>query len=423
MRVSLESPTRRFALMVACFLLTAAYVVLIVAESLAAIFASSPKLAGLQRAVWLQPGNAEYHYYVGRYFSLVQPSPDDALRSFRKAVEKNPYQARYWFALAGTCQLLGDPSGQEDAVEKAVAAEPTTPDVAWEAANFHVVQGDTAKALQELQVVLANDPPMISSALNLCWRLKADASVILREALPPSSSVYAAFLQFLTGKRETAGAAQVWAQIVKLGEPVEKRDVFNYVRYLISQREAGQAALVWRQAANLSGLSDYQSSADNLVVNGDFSLRTLNGGLDWIYNRSPEVSLALDPTQFHTGHSSLYITFDSQGLEDAGIRQFIPVQPGKTYDFSGYYKADDLECAGGPQLTLQDAYTGKTFFASEDMGNVDFWKQVHGTFTTAADSKLLVLRVRRVPARAPIKGRLWIDDLRLAPIQQEEPGG
>ena len=41
---------------------------------------------------------------------------------------------------------------------------------------------------------------------------------------------------------------------------------------------------------------------------------------DWLYRQSPDVSLALDPTQPHTGNRSLRIVFDSRGFEDAGIQ-------------------------------------------------------------------------------------------------------
>ena len=38
---------------------------------------------------------------------------------------------------------------------------------------------------------------------------------------------------------------------------------------------------------------------------------------------------------------------------------------------------------------------------------------MEGEFTTGPDCKLVVLHVRRLPERSPIRGKLWIDDLHL----------
>jgi len=112
------------------------------------------------------------------------------------------------------------------------------------------------------------------------------------------------------------------------------------------------------------------------------------------------------------------MVFHSRGIEDAGIRQLIPVQPNTTYDFSAYFKAEDIQGAGGPRFAIHDLYSETTYFASDELKDADFWKPVSGTFTTGPDTKLLVLRVQRFPAGSPIKGKLWIDGIRLV---QERP--
>jgi tetratricopeptide (TPR) repeat protein len=420
MRIPIQNPVKKITILAAGAIFAFLYVGMALTEFLAAHFANTPTLTSLHRAVWLQPGNAEYQYRVGRYFSLVETSPEQAAQAFRTAVALNPYRARYWFALAGTYQLLGDTTGQGAALEHALAVEPTTPEVAWEAANFYIVQGDVDAALKNLRVVLSNDPYFPASAITLCWRIRPDIDFLLQDIVPPLTTVNSALLEFLITKNETAASIKVWQKLVALNQPVERRFVFEYVRYLVGKQEPGQAHLVWEQAANLSGLVAYQESAENLVVNGDFSQEILNAGFDWLYHKSSDVSLTLDPTQFHTGHASLHLEFDSRGLEDAGIRQLISVKPSTAYQFSGYYKAEAMEGAGGLRFAIQDLYTAKTYLTSENFDNVDFWKQVGGTFTTDPDTKLLVLRIQREPARSPIKGKLWVDNLHLTPIRAQE---
>jgi hypothetical protein len=70
---------------------------------------------------------------------------------------------------------------------------------------------------------------------------------------------------------------------------------------------------------------------------------------------------------------------------------------------------------------LQDAYPRTTYFQSEELREGEFWKNVTGELTTRPDTKLLILRVQRLPPGRPIRGKLWIDDFRLA--EKQPPGG
>jgi hypothetical protein len=141
----------------------------------------------------------------------------------------------------------------------------------------------------------------------------------------------------------------------------------------------------------------------------------LNAGFDWNYQQQPSVTLTLDPTEFHAGRRSLLILFDGPGVSDAGISQAIPVQPNATYEFTAYYKTDNIEGTGGPRYVLRDYYSNKQYFASEELKNAEFWKSTTGNFVTAPETKLLALRVETDPAGSPIRGKLWINDFRLVP--------
>src|SRR6202040_3934047 len=118
--------------------------------------------------------------------------------------------------LAGAYQIGGHASEQASSVDSAVRTDPTTPHVAWEAANFFLVQGDPAKALPHFQVVLANDPEAVDSTLQLCWRATGDANQILEQALPRRPDLYLSFLRLLVSKHEVAAAENVWGHLIGL---------------------------------------------------------------------------------------------------------------------------------------------------------------------------------------------------------------
>jgi len=417
MRMVIPITVRKIFLVCISLAAVGAYLFLVGREFAASYLARVPQLASLQQAVRLQPRNADYHHRLGRYLEEVVHNPSAAAAEYRASTDINPHKARYWFDLAKMAQLQGDVQGQRTAIERAIQANPTTPYVAWEAANFYLVHGEIGGALREFRLAMQGDPSLVPSALELCWRAKPDASVLLREAVPPQSDAYVAFLNMLLGKKETGSASQVWSSLVQLRQPFETSPVFDYVKYLLAQHGADEAISVWQQAAPLTGLSAYLPSPANLVVNGDFSLDVLNGGFDWNYQQQPSVTLTLDPTEFHAGRRSLLISFDGPGVSDAGISQAIPVQSNAAYEFTAYYRTDNIEGAGGPRYVLVDYYSNKQYFASEELKNAEFWKSTTGSFVTAPETKLLALRVERDPAGSPIRGKLWINDFRLVPKQ------
>jgi hypothetical protein len=237
--------------------------------------------------------------------------------------------------------------------------------------------------------------------------------------LPPSPEAHLIFLNLLTSKKDSIGAAKVWDHLVRLGRPFEARPALEYVNYLILQHDAVQAHAVWLQTAQLCGLSPYLASRDNLIVNGSLDSDILNNGFDWRYRKEPNVELALDPTEMHEGHRSLSVVFNGLGVQEAGMFQFIPVEPDTEYEFSGYYKSESLEGAGGPRFSIADAYTGATYFLSDDLKDAEVWRSAGGQFKTSSDAQLILLRLTRVPPGSPIRGKLWVADFRLAEKKPE----
>jgi tetratricopeptide (TPR) repeat protein len=384
-------------------------------EFAASVFAVRAELPSLERAARLSPGNADYRDRLGRYFALIAGDPQSAIESFRAAVALNPHDARYWFDLAGAYQVTGDIAGQRAALDRALQAEPTAPDVAWEAANFFLINGDIDRALGEFHVVIDNDIELKDAALRECWRVRPDTDALLRDVVPAHADSLLSFLGFLMSKHETDGAIKTWNRLAELHEKFENRHLYGYVGYLIGAHRPDAAMAAWEQSAAMLGLSGYLPTEDNLVVNGDFSLDILNGGFDWTYVNRTGVRPLLDPSDFREGHRSLSLTFEGPGINDAGIQQVIPVRGATTYDFSAYYKSADFEGAGGPEIVLRDAYTGAPLYASDPLNDSDFWREVHSKVTTPDSTTLLVLAIERFPAGSPIRGKLWLDDFELSP--------
>jgi tetratricopeptide (TPR) repeat protein len=413
MKIPLTTPVRKGITVTIAFILATAYVGFALTQFLASWFGNKTDLASLHRAAWLDPGNAEYRDHLGRYYDLVARDPSSAVKEYRAAVALNPHSARYWFDLAGAYQVLGDTPRQTDALEHAIQADATTPDVAWEAGNLYLVQGENEKALRELSVVVANDPSLLPSALQLCWRIRPDIDGLLHDTVPARADAYTAFLTILESKQETEATKKVWHALMRTNDSFGKGYAYDYIHYLLLHKEVAQAELVWQQATLRFGLTAYLPSSENLVVNGNFEMPVLNAGFDWQYQKQPSVRLTLDPSDFHSGRRSLEITFDGPAISDAGIYQFIVVQPNTSYEFTAYYKNTEMEGAGGPHFTIQDEYGLQVYYESDELKDAGFWKSAYGEFTTSADCTLIALHIRRLPAGSPIRGKLWIDDFHI----------
>src|SRR5277367_5903573 len=133
MKIPFNSPARKRLVVGLSIAFAVAYVGLAASRFAASWLGTRVELSSLKKAVWLDPGNADYRNHLGRYYDLVARDPVTAIRHYKAAVQRNQHSARYWFDLASAYQVLGDTANQTAALERAIQADSKTPDVAWEA--------------------------------------------------------------------------------------------------------------------------------------------------------------------------------------------------------------------------------------------------------------------------------------------------
>jgi tetratricopeptide (TPR) repeat protein len=415
MQIELRSPLRSFCFAGVCLIVIGVYLSFAARAYFASHLAAKPELQNIETAVRLEPSNAEYRALLGRNLALAGETLDDAISHYRTAVHLNPYDARHWLDLAGAYQILGRTEEQAQSVDHAVQADPTTPHVAWEAANFFLIQGNLDKALPHFRTVLANDPEAVNYTLQLCWRATGDVNRMFDQALPRNADIYLSFLHLLVSKEDVAAAEIAWQHLVGLRQTFPVKLAFPYFRFLIAKREVRAAENGWSQLAQVDeDVRPYLPSPENLIVNGGFEETLLNGGFDWLYDSNSHIILAIDTDQFYGGTRSLSITFDGQSARDAGIAQFIPVKPDTDYEFSAESRTQDIDSASGPRFAITDAYTNSSYVLTDDLLGTNPWHKHQSGFHTGASTNLLLLRVVREPAAPLIRGKLWIDDVRLA---------
>lgn len=414
MHVELRSPLRRIGFGGACLIVIGLYLLLAGRAFFAEHLAARSDVSNVRKAAGLEPSNAEYHALHGRLLFLSDGSLEESISDFLAAVRLNPYRSQYWLGLAEVYHVAGRPNEQAQSVEKAVQADPTTPEVAWVAANLFLVQGNLGKALPYFRTVLANDPDAVDDSLRLSWRASGDPNQIFDQALPQRADIYLRFLNLLVSKQELAPAKNAWEHLIGLQQTFPPKLAFPYFRLLIAKQEITAATTAWQQLAQIDEeVMPYLPSRQNLIVNGGFEENLLNGGFDWWYEVNPHVVLAIDTDQFYSGTRSLSVTFDGRNSPEAGILQFIAVKPDTDYEFSAESKTQDIDSASGPRFSIMDPYTNQSYVLTDDLLGTNPWHKQQARFRTSRATNLLFLKVIRQPPAPLIRGKLWIDDVRL----------
>src|SRR3984957_16845749 len=172
MKIALNTPARKRTAAALVLVIATAYSFAVTRETVAVWLGDRVQLRSLRGATWLDSGDADYRNHLGRYYDLVARDPATAVVHYKEAVQLNPHSARYWFDLASAYQVLGDQANQTAALEHAIQADAMTPDVAWEAANLYLVQGENVKALREFRVVMANDSSPAGPSTQFCSLFK-----------------------------------------------------------------------------------------------------------------------------------------------------------------------------------------------------------------------------------------------------------
>lgn len=410
-----RSRRARLCLTAACLLGAAFYLRSAAREYWAARAAQRGDVQAFQRASALQPGNAEYN---DRLATLLLEQGDflAAKANAQRAVALNPHAARHWLSLAAVYQVQGDTAGQELALQRAVQADPFTPDVAWQAGIFYLVSGDLNKALQQLQIVLRNDSQMAASVLELGWRATHDANLLLDKLVDANPELYLKLLNMLANAGEEQAAAIVWSRALALQAPLPVAPAVAYIDHLVQRRDAAGAARAWNQLLAL--LPDLQAGRadDNLIYNPGFERDALDGGFDWRFRKVPGITFTVETSRFHGGTHALEIAYDADSNNDAGVWQFVPVEPNTRYSFHGYVQADELVSNSGPRFCIQDVRSNRCDWLTEDVIGSTTWRRLATEFVTGPDCKMVLLSISRQPGTSGIRGQIRIDDLQLSPV-------
>ena len=427
MQIAIRAKAVRWLLIVVEIAVLVVLIVWVGRSCVADMLANKPTVGNLERAVKLDPGNAEIQMRLG---SLYEYSPVDmqvgkAEEDFRRATHLNPYDPQTWLDLAAALQFQGRSDEAEACRRRVDLLAPKIPAYQWPLANFYLLQGNTEEALRHFKMVLAGTSQYDTNVFTLAWKATDDAGKILQELIPERAKTEFNYLNFLLSRHRLDDAEPVWKRILDGSDEFSPKDASPYIDTLIAGHKPEEAYQVWTDLQKRGLIrSSSTLSGSNLIFDGDFEDEFLNFGFAWRIVPVEGVYAGVDSSTYHSPSHSLMVQFSGKGnLQFEHVYQYVKVASGQAYHLQALMKTEGITTDSGPRLEVYDAYNPTVLDKLTDdlTSTTDAWTTLLLDFVTGPKTQMLVVRLKRLPSQKIdnlIAGRVWLDDVRLTPAQK-----
>ncbi len=382
-------------------------------------------VAGLERAVEIDPGNPEPRFLLGMAYRDLPGfgSPSLAMEQLSAAVRLNPYQWRYRLELGRAQELLGDLDGAEVSLAESVRLNPTSGAYRWRLANLQLRRGEIAAAVQQIGDSLELDPRLHQPALALL--VKSGAGIAAIDAVwPDNRDARLELLRALSDGRVSTEPVPVeeldsqWRRVASMQPAPGLKETRPYLAHLLERGETGLARDRWIEINGLNGQRDAEfESRENLIWNGSFELALSGAPLGWQTGATPGVTVDRAEPVGKTNRIALELEFDgSQNLSFARVQQQVVVDGGVEHTLSYSVRSQDVSTDQGLFVEVVPGGGGRPLFVGPMvLGSAD-WQTQTGTFHVPAETSTLLVRLRRNKSRqidSRIQGTVWLDGFRL----------
>ena len=346
----------------------------------------------------------------------LEPERMEALLAWQ--LPNYPLDPNRWLARALNAHQAGEcPDRVLDFARVAQAVQPGHRDVQWQVALLAEELGRPEHAEQALRAFLQDHPGGTRRALALAAQWIEDPADLIERILPEGEDHLLAAMDFARSETWIGLAVAVWQRLALPRAP-DDRGLLDFVDLMLDQDFPDFAMFAWWQ-----NFPDYEPGT---VPNADFQ-HALEAGraLHWRTRTPKGVRAVRDLRTFVTEPGSLRLDFEgveNVNLHGAHLQLRIPVLAGpQRWRLSGYWKAENVTTGSRPRLWLS-AGQGRAVHAELPAPTLD-WTPFELDIETSGGLDVLTLQIRRAPVRIAfdrdIAGRLWLDALRLEPLDLE----
>jgi Flp pilus assembly protein TadD len=421
MIVRLSSQSARLTLLCVSGVFAGSLAFFSIRNARAQYLAESQAPPGLDRAVQLEPGNARNWFLLGHYwqYNLEQRDTARAITFYKIALSLDPHSPSAWLDLGEAFETEGDLKSARAAFLRAKENYPISAEVAWRYGNFLLRQGELPAAYREIYRSLKAEPGRAAAAVSVCWRAAPEIQPILDSALPASRDVYLSAIAVLVREQETEPALAVWKRLAVLRPQLQMEDVAKFLEVLVAKGDIADAREVWAQSLSFAGISRPDDPAGSLIWDGGFE-SDVNVGFGWRIQPVSGAQISFDASVKHSGSRALRVRFDgTQNVNFEHVCQSVAVDPGSSYQFSAWMRADAVTTDRGVFFRLgTPELPGTPPAMTPELRGTEPWTRVTLPLKTGKDVHLVQVCLARMPSEKldnKIAGTIWVDDVSLLP--------
>jgi hypothetical protein len=398
-------------------------------NAFASYYAGMQTVEGYERAVRLEPADAQDWYLLGRYwqYNLEDPDAARAIRSYLSSLAFNPASYETWLDLATAYESEGNVVAARDAFLHAKKVYPLSAGVSWRYGNFLLRQGELDSAFTEMRLAVQADPHRAAEAFSRALRAGSSIETVIDRVLPPISEAYLDVIRDQTTDGHTENALQVWGRLPPLHPRISMYDSFSLVNALMTEKRIAEAGRIWDQAVLFAGLADLQGPPGSVLWDGGFESNVAGVGFSWLFSQGTRgVQFGSDTQEKHSGNRSLKLIFDGKfNVNFTDVCHYVPVKPSTAYLFSAWIKTRALTTDQGLRFRLNSFDTQRSSIANTpEIHGTAPWTRIEMPWASANNVHELQVCLVRFPSEEPenkIQGTAWVDDVALVPEAAEHP--
>lgn len=328
-----------------------------------------------------------------------------------------PLEGGAWRILGQVEAAAGNPARARELFAKAVALSPRDVTArAWLADDL-LVQGKYADALVHIDRIMTTSPRSQPALLGALAQLSANPAFL--EALTPllarRPGWRAAYLRELQRSAAPDVTALVMAALARDGglDPAEDA---RWIDDLMRRGQWGQAYAHW--AGTLAA-----DAVLSPVFNDGFDTVPSGTGFDWRTQRIPGQTVTFESGVPGASGRAAALEFRGRPAPRIGLEQALLLAPG-SYELQARVRAENLRSDGGLEWVVACADGRRILGRSPPIAGSFGWKTVAMQVEIPPDCPGQWLRLRNPAPTERLRwteGRLWVDHVRIAPLQEATP--
>ncbi|MCF8111918.1 MAG: hypothetical protein K9J85_10570 [Desulfobacteraceae bacterium] len=346
---------------------------------------------------------AQYDFGIKAWY---ENRPKDARRFFARAVSINPLYVDAWLRLAEVSQA----GGKEESARQILLF---TNRLAGDVVRWKWKQLLMARQLGMEEMFVENVNFVIpfyklrDQALDLLdMHYEGQAGKALEKLEPANLPDY---LNWLIRRQRVEDSLKTWGKMTE-NIHIDRKLYERYVRFLFRQKKIGEAVRIRYQ---YTGLKDE-------MANPGFE-KPLSGNVFGWHARSGDTwNIRRDRYGCSEGRYCLRVDFSGrENINFYHVRQYVPVEPGRTYNLSFLWKSRNLITDKLPFVEIRGAGCKNSYWKTPMIPSNTDWREQSIGFKPAEDCRAVMIRMRRHKSNrfdSDIDGTVWMDDFKMEKV-------